>query len=78
MSGRNCALTINEVARGLQISHGTLYEWRKGTPTRRPLPASAIPQGAGRIVRIDECALRVYLAEHRPDLLERWEGHRDE
>ena len=74
MSDRpSCLLTLKEVTTGLNVSHGTLYEWRLGTPTRPPLPAETIPRGAGIIIRIDECRLRDYLAEHRPDLLRRWQ-----
>jgi hypothetical protein len=56
----------------LRVTHMTLTSWRKGSPARRPLPAS-VRRLAGKranrvLIRADELA--DWLAEYRADLLD--------
>lgn len=43
-------LSINDLARGFKVSTVSLHLWRKGTPTKEPLPHEIIKVGGQRRV----------------------------
>jgi hypothetical protein len=58
-------LTINQVAAAFGVSTMTLYLWRRGTPTKEPLPCTEV-EGKGAVrVGFRLPAIRAWAKRHR-------------
>lgn len=71
MNGDKAFLTVAEMTRLLEVTTQAVYLWRMGSPTRRPLPVHSIRRGKSDRIFIDSDELLNWLANHRPDLLEK-------
>jgi hypothetical protein len=65
--------TLAEITRTLDITLVALYQWRKGSNKRPPLPIAVTRRGDARRVAVYTQDLKVWLERWRPDLLPRLE-----
>jgi hypothetical protein len=65
-------LTIADLVKRLDVTTLAVNKWREGSKTRERLPSIIVKQGKANRVYIKEHDLVLWLAKHRPDLLEIW------
>ena len=57
-------LSINDLARGFNVSTVSLHLWRKGTPTKEPLPHEVVTIGGQRRVAFGVAATKAWAKKH--------------
>lgn len=60
-------LSINDLARGFKVSTVSLHLWRKGTPTKAPLPHEVVTIGGQRRVAFNVAATKAWAKKHGLD-----------
>lgn len=71
--------TVSEIAKRLDRSWLTVYNWLRGTAELTPLPYRLIHYGSKAVrYKIDEDELLDWLGENKPPLKEVWVSKRDE